>query len=203
MKIVRHEVGPVECNCYILSDENTNEGVIIDAGGDADLIVSSIDGLNIKHILCTHGHFDHLSGLTPLRQTLSAPISIHENDKELYENMQIQAGMFGMELSQNPTINHFLSEDEELSFGCYKIKVIHTPGHTQGGVCFLIDGKLFSGDTLFEESIGRTDLPGGSLQQLLKSVKEKLLTLPDDTVVYPGHGEQTSIKHEKEYNPYF
>ena len=204
MKIIRHEVGPVDCNCYILFDEDSKEGIIIDAGGNADLILKSINEneIDVKHILCTHGHFDHLIALAELRQTISAPISIHENDKELYENMHVQSLMFGLDLKPNPVINHSLTDGEEISWSKYKIKVIHTPGHTQGGVCFLVENNLFSGDTLFEESIGRTDLPGGSLKQLLNSVKERILILPDDTIVYPGHGEKTTVLHEKNENPY-
>lgn len=204
MNIIRHEVGPVDCNCYILFDEGSKDGVIIDAGGNADIILDSLNKnhINVKHILCTHGHFDHLTGLSEIRKSIDAPISIHEKDRELYDNMHIQSMMFGLSLDSNPVVNHFLKDGEEISFGKYKIKVIHTPGHTQGGVCFLVDGKLFSGDTLFEESIGRTDLPGGSLKQLLQSIKEKILTLPGDTEVYPGHGDKTSVLHEKNNNPY-
>ncbi len=204
MLIIRNEVGMVDCNCYIVACEKTGEGIIIDAGGDAGRIVADVrkHNVKVKQILCTHGHFDHLGGLADLVKEINVPISIHEADRELYENMPQQGMLFGLELEPNPVCNHFLQDGENIAFGEHMITVLHTPGHTKGGVCFLIGTDLFSGDTLFEESIGRTDLPGGSMNELINSIKTKLMVLPDETVVYPGHGDKTSIGFEKQNNPY-
>lgn len=202
MKLISLKVGLVDCNCYILACERTNEGVVIDCGGNAMEVVSLIkeNNLQIKHILCTHGHFDHLQGLSELRKHIDAPISIHENDHELYLNMKSQGAFFDVDLGKNPPCSHFLKDNEEIKFGDHIIKVIHTPGHTQGGVCFLTEGMLFSGDTLFFESIGRTDLPGGNFSQLISSIKNRLFALPEETTVFPGHEIPTTIKFEKKHN---
>lgn len=202
MKILSRVVGLVDCNCYILQCEDTKECVVIDVGGSGEAIadlVNSIDG-KVIHILCTHGHFDHLMGLSDFVSKIPAPISIHEADYELYKNMGMQGEYFQLPIEENPKCNHFLKDGEELKFGRHTIKVLHTPGHTQGGVCFLVDNNLFSGDTLFRLSIGRTDLPGGSYKQLIDSIKTKLFVLPDEIKVYPGHEGETLLGFEKKHN---
>ncbi len=202
MKVLSRRVGLVECNCYVLVCEETNEGVVIDCGGNGDEIAALIKehNVDVKHVLCTHGHFDHLQGLSALRKHIHAPISIHEKDYELYQNMKSQGAFCDIDLGKNPPCNHFLSDGEEIKFGRHIIKVIHTPGHTQGGVCFLTEGMLFWGDTLFFESIGRTDLPGGNFSQLISSIKNRLFVLPDETLVFPGHEASTTIEFEKKHN---
>ena len=204
MIIERLTVGPIECNCYVVGCSDTKEGVIIDPGGDAADIAATVKkhGLDIKYILCTHGHFDHIEGMSDLTKTVKAPICISEKDLALYDGIQEQGKLFGMNLDAVPKIDILLHDGDELAFGKFKIKVIATPGHTQGGVCFLIDESLFCGDTLFEYSIGRTDLPGGSFSEIIKSIKEKIFVLNENVRAYPGHGEATTIGVEKRFNPY-
>ncbi|MDQ7826633.1 MAG: MBL fold metallo-hydrolase [Candidatus Eremiobacteraeota bacterium] len=197
-------VGRVDCNCYVLGCPDTREGVVIDAGGDADVIAQIVrkHGLAVKHFLCTHGHFDHIEGLRDLRAVIEAPIAIHEEDILLYENLPIQGRHFGMEIEPAPLCNRFLSEGDEIKFGKLALKVIHTPGHSPGSVCFQCGSDVFTGDTIFAGSIGRTDLTGGSLESLVKNAREKLLTLGDKVRLYPGHGPATTVGDEKKNNPF-
>jgi glyoxylase-like metal-dependent hydrolase (beta-lactamase superfamily II) len=176
-------------NCYIVGCKKTKEAVVIDPGGDVPRIVSELvkRELTVKYILNTHGHWDHTAGNEELKGITKAPLRIHAADAR------------GM--SEEP--DGFLEAGEEIRFGTYSLKVLHTPGHSPGGVCLHSPGVVFCGDTLFAGSIGRTDLPGGSYEQLIEGVRKKLFCMDDDTRVYPGHGPTSTIGQEKRYNPFF
>ena len=201
------EVGPLGVNCFVLGCEATREGVVIDPGGDVDRIAEAVTrhGLKIRYIINTHGHFDHVGGNLKAVKTFGAQLLIHKNDSEMLGRAAEVAGMYGMQGENSPEPDQLLTDGMELAFGSHHIKVLHTPGHTQGGCCLYLEAekKLITGDTLFADSIGRTDLPGGSHDQLLASIKTKLFTLPDEVTAYPGHGPKTTIGHEKCSNPYF
>ena len=205
MKILRLEVGPIQANCYIIGCEATRQAVVIDPGDDADMILMTLaeHKFTVKAILNTHGHFDHVGANRKLKEVSGAPLMIHEADSPMLEHLSTMASSFGMRTENSPPADKFLNEGDEIEFGEYTLKVLHTPGHSLGGVSFLGDGVVFVGDTLFAGSIGRTDFPGGSYQQLIASVREKIFTLPEETVVYPGHGPETTVKREMQYNPFF
>ncbi len=202
MKFETFVTGPIQVNTYMIYDEASKETILLDVGGSVAEIVSRIEDLDlkIKGIYNTHGHFDHILGAKEIQEKLNIPFYVHKGDKLMVENLENIMSMYGMGYAQPPTINDFLDENTELKLGETVVKIIETPGHTEGGVCFLIDNMLFSGDTLFLESIGRTDLPGGDYQTLKNSIREKLFTLPEDIKVFPGHDVSTSIGHEKRYN---
>ncbi len=201
------EVGPLGVNCFILGCAASHEGVVIDPGGDVDRIAEIVrkHDLKIRYIINTHGHFDHVGGNLQAVRAFGAQLLIHENDAAMLGRAAEVAGMYGMQGENSPAPDSFLAEDTEIIFGSHRIKVLHTPGHTQGGCCLYLEAenKIITGDTLFADSIGRTDLPGGSHEQLLQSIRSKLFTLPDNVTAYPGHGPHTTIGHEKRNNPYF
>lgn len=201
------EVGPLGVNCLILGDADTKEGVVVDPGGNVDKIAAVVKkhGLTVRYIINTHGHFDHVGGNLQAVKTFGAPLLVHSNDAEMLGRSAEVARMYGMQGENSPAPDQLLTDGMELAFGSHRIKVLHTPGHTQGGCCLYLEaeGKVITGDTLFADSIGRTDLPGGSHKQLLESIRTRLFTLPDDVTAYPGHGPATTIGHEKRSNPYF
>lgn len=204
MKLIRIQAGIYAVNCYIIYSEDTNEGIIVDPGGDVDDILDYVreNNLNIKYLVLTHGHADHIGGLKGLKEALGAIIAIHEDDvdmlKDADKNLSSVMAMGKVELE--PDI--LLREGDILEFGNEKAKVIHTPGHTRGSICLEINDVIISGDTLFAGSIGRTDLYGGDYDTLINSIKDKLMTYPDETKVYPGHGSPTTIGRERKYNPF-
>jgi len=201
------EVGPLGVNCFILGCEETCEGVIIDAGGDAEEIIAAVErrGLTIVHIINTHGHFDHIGANRAVKEHFGADLLIHAADVPMLSRAADIAKGYGIPGENSPQPDVFLTDGMEITFGKQRMTVLHTPGHTPGGCCFYLQAakKVITGDTLFADSIGRTDLPGGSYEQLLESVRTKLFILPDDVVAYPGHGPETTIGHEKCCNPYF
>lgn len=201
------EVGPLSVNCYIVGCEKTREGIVVDPGGDVEQIASLVEQhkLRIHTIINTHGHFDHLGGNRKALSAFGARLLIHQADAPMLSRSAEVARMYGLSGDNSPEADAYLTDDMEIFFGEQRIKVLHTPGHTLGGCClyFADERKVITGDTLFADSIGRTDLPGGSHEQLLASIRTKLFTLPDDVVAYPGHGPQTTIGHEKKCNPYF
>lgn len=197
-------VGPLEVNCYILGCEDTKEAAIIDPGDNADEIISNIEkeGLNPKFIINTHAHFDHIGGVKEIQDHFKIDFILHEGDLFLVENASEQATAFGLKPISKPEVNKNVTNGEKVILGNKFITVIHTPGHSPGGVCYYSGNNVFVGDTLFAGSIGRTDLPGGSYDTLINSIKENLFPLGDSTIVYPGHGPSTTIGNEKEHNPF-
>lgn len=197
-------VGELSTNCYILGDEKTNEGVVIDPGGDFDLIDENIEKLNlkIKYIILTHGHIDHIKALVPLKKKTKAKVLIHKEDLPILSDPIYNLSQFTGEDSSFSEPDLLLKDGDTIEFGKVKLLVLHTPGHTPGSISLYTDNLLFTGDTLFCEGMGRTDLPGSSQEKLLNSVKQKLFTKPDDTEVFPGHGPSTTIGWEKKNNPW-
>ncbi len=206
MKVGKFVLGPVATNCYIGINEETKECFIVDPATCPPEFVSYIKnaGLTVKAVLLTHGHFDHIMGLDALLKEFSVPVYAHEAEREVLESEQLNssASMLGQPYSFSGA--DYVTNRQELRIAGFEILVIYTPGHTIGGCCYYIEKEkaLFSGDTLFHGSVGRTDLPTGSMGQLVSSVRDKLFVLPDDTQVYPGHMEETTIGYEKKYNPF-
>lgn len=201
------QVGPLEVNCYILGCEETRKGIVIDPGGDPVKIIAAVERLelSILHIINTHGHFDHIGANRAVKERLGADLLIHADDAPMLGRAADIARSYGIQGENSPQPDTFLTDGMEIVFGKQLMKVLHTPGHTPGGCCFYFEAEkvVITGDTLFADSIGRTDLPGGSHHQLLESVRTRLFTLPDDVTAYPGHGPETTIGHEKRHNPYF
>lgn len=197
-------VGPLFSNCYVVWDEKTKDGVVIDPGDDAITILKTIEKLdiNIKFILATHGHFDHVGAAAPLRRELKAEFLVHKEDFFFIEDGENAARRWGIDIEQPPKPDRFIGDGDNIEVGSFSLDVIHTPGHSPGGICFLHDKMLFGGDTLFQGSIGRTDFRKGSLEEISKSIKNRLYTLPDETIVYTGHGPITTIGDEKKYNAF-
>lgn len=189
--------GMIEENCYIVMDENTNEGFLVDPGADAEILASAVENMKMKpkFILLTHGHWDHVGAVVELKDRFNIPFYISKNDNDMIQSGQDTYG-------STPNPDGYLKEGDTFKFANKTISVIETPGHTPGGVCFLVDKSLFTGDTLFNGTIGRTDFVGGSFETLVSSVRGKLAILPEDIKVYPGHGPSTTIGLEKRHNPY-
>ncbi len=196
-------VMPFDENCYVVSDD-TGEGVVIDPGGMAKQILAYIREakISVKAVLDTHGHCDHIGANDAIRDETGAPLYIHKEDAAMISDMKLNLSAFmGFRVISRPA-EHLLSEGDKISFGQSELEVIHTPGHTKGGVCFVGEGVAFTGDTLFAGSIGRSDFPGGSERDLIGNIKIKLLVLPDETKVYSGHGPSSEIGWERRCNPY-
>jgi hydroxyacylglutathione hydrolase len=225
-----HEILPVgilQCNCTILGDPETREALVLDPGDEIERILEIISrhSLTVRAIVSTHAHIDHVGGLKKLQQVSGAPVMMHADDLELYRHLDMQATFLGMRAPELAKVDQLLSDGDLLRWGPFTANVLHTPGHTRGSLSLYLPVQgsraqappsavareagnetasptLFAGDTLFAGSIGRTDLWGGSLDKILKSIHQKLLALPEDTVVYPGHGPSTTIGQEKQNNPF-
>ncbi len=191
-------------NCYILGCETTKTAALIDPGGDADKLLMALAeaSLEVKYLINTHGHFDHVGGNSRMKDVTGAKIACHPDDEPMLLELSRSAARYGLSAEDSPPADIFLKDGDDITFGDITLKVIATPGHSLGGICLYTPGHLFAGDTLFMGSIGRTDLPGGDYDTLIASIKNKLLVLPEDTVVYPGHGPETSIGYEKRMNPF-
>ena len=209
LEITCLSLGPVGTNCYIVVDAATREAVVIDPGWDAHLIVDRAEKMKAKMraVWLTHSHFDHIGGVAGLVRTLNIPVALHSKELPLYK-MRGGAKLFGLDIDEPPEpkikLEEYVNGDRRLEIGSLKFEVLYLPGHTQGHVAFYQkdDGVIFSGDVLFQGSIGRTDLPGGNYEQLISSIQTQLLTLPDSTIVYSGHGEPTTVGEERETNPF-
>lgn len=200
-------VGPFATNCYIVGSESSKEGIIIDPGDEAGVILRRVSelGLDIKLIVLTHGHIDHIGALKDIKEATGAEMAIHADDaKSLHSKGSLILSMLvsGLSYPKPPPPDRLLKDGDSLDISDLHFEVLHTPGHTPGGICLLGEGVVFSGDALFNFGIGRTDLPGGNYRQLMKSIHTKLMVLPDDTVVYPGHGRETTIGAERIGNPF-
>jgi glyoxylase-like metal-dependent hydrolase (beta-lactamase superfamily II) len=198
-------LGAFQTNCYLVGSEKTKEGLVIDPGSDSLAILDQIRrlGLEVKLIVNTHAHLDHVLAIESLKRTLGIKFALHADDVPILEQVPSNAVMwFGRPVDPIPPPDILLKDGDVLEVGDIKLTVIHTPGHSPGGICLHTDGMVFSGDTLFNFGIGRTDFPGGSYEQLLHSIATRLLTLPDDTVVLPGHGPDTTIGEERRANPF-
>lgn len=210
MILERAAVPPFLKNGFVIGCEETHEGVLIDPGDEVDQLLDAArrHRLTITNILLTHAHLDHISGVGRARQALDAPVWLHRDDNFLYERVVQQGVAFGFKVDKQPPVDRFYDGEGPLRFGRYQVRVLHTPGHCPGGVCLAVsrDGEhgatLFVGDTLFAGSIGRTDLPGGNLDTLLRSIRDVLFSFPDETVVWSGHGPETTIGHERRTNPF-
>jgi glyoxylase-like metal-dependent hydrolase (beta-lactamase superfamily II) len=199
-------VGPLQCNCSIIGDETSCEAMVIDPGDDIEDILAFIaeNKLHVKQIVITHAHIDHVGGAMKLRAQTGAPILMNQNDCALLKMLDVQASWLGMKSPGKVEIEAGLAHDETLQAGGLRASVLHTPGHTEGSVClyFAAEKLLIAGDTLFARGIGRTDLPGGSFEKIIRSLHDRVLVLPEETVVIPGHGSSTTIGEEKEENPF-
>ncbi len=204
MQMMTFIAGPIDANNYLIWDESSKDGVLIDCSDYQEDILEAVknNNINVKHILLTHGHFDHVIGVNGMKKALNATVGINKGDSTLLEHINEFGNFFiGLPELEIPEIDFYVSDDEVLNVGDMKIKVLYTPGHTEGGVCYLIDNKyLFCGDTLFKGSYGRTDLFGGNFKKITNSLKNIILKLDDNIVVYPGHGESSDIGYEKKYN---
>ena len=199
-------VGPLGVNCLILGDKQSKEGVVVDPGADCEMILGAVArlGLKVKYIVNTHGHFDHVGCNRPVQEATGAELLIHEKDLALLQMASRSARKYGLSVEDSPAPTRYLTDGMRLDFGRRSIEVLHTPGHSEGGCCLLLRNEqlVITGDTLFADSVGRTDLPGGSHELLIASIREKLLPLPDATVAWPGHGPSTTIGAERRTNPY-
>jgi glyoxylase-like metal-dependent hydrolase (beta-lactamase superfamily II) len=207
MIIETFPVGLLQCNCTILGSEQTREAIVIDPGDSVPEVIARLRRRNLeaKHIIATHGHIDHVGGLKELKEATGAPVYLHRGDLFLYQALPMQAALIGLAAPPATEIDAHLDEGDELGAGEIKLAVFHTPGHTPGSLCFHApgyEGRLFAGDTLFMGSIGRTDLWGGSFEEIMHSLRSKVVTLPDETIVIPGHGPATTIGREKLFNPF-
>jgi hydroxyacylglutathione hydrolase len=199
-------VGPLQCNCSIVGDEQTHEAMVIDPGDQIEGILEILrqEGLTLKQIVITHAHIDHVGGATKLKAATGAPILMNQNDYALLKMLDMQAAWIGMRPPGEVEVDEAVSHGRVLKIGEISSSVIHTPGHTEGSIClyFPKEKKLIAGDTLFAGSIGRTDLPGGSMDKIMRSLHTQVLALPDETEVVPGHGPVTTIEEERETNPF-
>lgn len=190
--------GPIDANNYLLIDGN--EAVLIDCSDAKPELLKELENIKLKYILLTHGHFDHILGINEIRKSTNAKVLVHKYDVDRMKETSAIMKSFGVCGVEAPLPDDYVKDGDELTFGNSKIKVIETPGHTEGGVCYMVDESLFSGDTLFKDCVGRCDLPGGNFSKLKNSVQNILFNLDERTRVYPGHGPETSIKYEKNYN---
>jgi glyoxylase-like metal-dependent hydrolase (beta-lactamase superfamily II) len=208
MNVAVLEVGPFLSNCFVVSCEETNEAIIVDAGDDASNILAYVEdkGLEVQMVVCTHAHIDHVSALAHVTLALSVPALLHRNELPIYEHLPEAARMFGLPIPETTKIERFVAGGDEIKFGKVTGRVVETPGHSPGGITLVFEDATpptaFVGDVLFQGSIGRTDLPGSNHAVMMSTLKDTIMTMPDDMVVYSGHGPATTIGTEKKTNPF-
>ncbi len=204
MLIEKLAVGPIMANCFVIGCEETREGAVIDPGAEADRILEAVSaaGLTITRIINTHGHFDHVGANREIKGRTGAELIIHPLDAAMLSQLDQMAGAFGMSVDNSPPPDRTVEEGDRIAVGQLTLTVLHTPGHTPGGISLHTDGHVFVGDTLFQGSIGRTDFPGGDYDTIIRSIRRKLFPLGDRVVVYTGHGPETDIGTEKQFNPF-
>jgi glyoxylase-like metal-dependent hydrolase (beta-lactamase superfamily II) len=199
-------VGPFQENCYVVGDEETGAGVVVDPGDEAARIALAVEqtNLEISQILITHAHIDHVGAVAALVDEYSCPVLMHAEAEPMLEQLPTQAIMMGLRFGKVPTVDRYIEDEEVIEVGGLELRSLYTPGHAPGHIAFYIESEelLLSGDALFAGSVGRVDLPGGSMEVLMRSIEERLLTLPDETSVYPGHGPKTTIGNERRHNPF-
>jgi len=197
-------VGPLQVNCFLVACQDTLETMVVDPGGDADRILAVADreGMKICAVVNTHGHFDHIGANQRVIEATGAKLMLHAADLSLLQNATKHAEVYGLSVSPSPAPDKFLEQGDTFVVGEHLFRVLHVPGHSAGSICLLSDRHLFVGDALFAGSIGRTDLPGGDFELLVKGIRERLFCLPDETIVHPGHGSDTTIGQERRHNPF-
>lgn len=204
MKVIRIPAGIYAANCYIVYSDKTKHGIIVDPGGDSDKILKIIEdkNINIDYIILTHGHGDHIGGVIQLLNELEVPLLVHQDDLDMISDANMNLSNIMPIGSVELEADRLLKDGDSIKFGDLEAQIIHTPGHTKGGICIKIGDNLITGDTLFQGSIGRTDLTGGDYDTIISSIKDRLLNFPEDTIVWPGHGAQSTIGSEKRNNPF-
>lgn len=197
-------VGSFAMNCYLLIDAEDGEAIFIDPGAEAEHLINRVTslGVSLKFIINTHCHIDHTAEVSKIIEHFNVPFYIHQEDLSLLDSLEEQGKFFGLEVSGSPQVSDFVKDGDQLKFGNINCNILHTPGHSPGGISLKMDNSVFVGDCLFMDSIGRTDLPGGDYDQLIRSIKTKLLALDDSTLVYPGHGPSTTVGRERISNPF-
>ncbi len=201
MKILHIVVGPLQSNCYIVYDGKSLDAAVIDPGDEPSRIIDIIEQkkLNIHYIVCTHAHFDHIGGVSMIKERTGARIALHKDDRDLYIGSEDQAAFWGIKMGRQPEPDLFVTEGDELYVGNLRFRVLSTPGHSPGSICLYGEGVVLTGDTVFAGSVGRTDFPGGDMGELKKSFV-KIMSLPPETKILPGHGESSTVKNERESN---
>jgi len=201
MKIENIVVGQLQVNCFISYDEDSLEAMVVDPGDEPDKIIKFIEHrkLTVSRIVCTHAHFDHIGAVRRLKEKTGAPVMIHKGDADIYMRADKQGTLWGFHIEQPPEPDIFVNDGDEIAVGRSRFKVLHTPGHSPGGICLYGEGVIFTGDTIFAGSVGRTDFPGGSVTDLKRSFSE-IISMPPETRIFPGHGPLTTVKREKKYN---
>lgn len=201
MILKRLAVGPLETNAYIVGDEETGQAIIVDPGDEPDRILDEVKqaGLTVQSVICTHAHFDHIGAAGDIKKETGAKILLHKSDLETYGLAKDQAAFWGCSIDDLPEPDDYLDEGDEIRAGKLRFTVLHTPGHSKGGICLLGEGVILTGDTIFQGSVGRTDFPGGSIDELKKSFK-RIIDLPEKTKIYCGHGPESTVGNERKFN---